>query len=132
NACSGAALPTNGDGIAQDNEIGPGSATFGQKAARTANNLNRQYNWEFTVGGQHQVSPRLAVGAMMYKRRIGDIQISDRSQIGPEDLTSFNMTMPGFANDPTLSGVLDPNQVLTVYNLNSTKRGVFGAPIVDT
>ena len=27
--CSTAVLSTNGDGIAQDNEIGPGGATFG-------------------------------------------------------------------------------------------------------
>ena len=35
------------------------------------------------------------------------------------------------ANDPTLDGVLDPNEILTVYNLNSAKRSVYGASQVD-
>jgi hypothetical protein len=132
-ACSGLNLPTNGDGIAQDNEIGPGTATFGQKALRTPDpGLQRQYNWEYTYGVQDQVLPRLAVGWMMYKRRIGNIQLSDRTQIRPSDYASFTLAMPDFSNDPTLSGVLNPSEVLAVYNLDSTKRGVFGAPIVDT
>jgi len=130
--CSALSLPTNGDGIAQDNEIGPSpSPNFGAKAARTAGDLRRQYNWEFTVGGQHQVSPRLAVGAMMYKRRVGDIQISDKSLITPQDYASFTLPMPDFSNDPTLTGVLNPSEVLTVYNLDKSKSGVFSAPILD-
>ncbi len=39
--------------------------------------------------------------------------------------------MPVFANDPTLVGVLDPNAVLTIYNLNSAKRSVFNTAQVD-
>ena len=39
--------------------------------------------------------------------------------------------MPDFSNDPTLSGVLDPNEILTIYNLNSAKRSVYGAAQVD-
>jgi hypothetical protein len=39
--------------------------------------------------------------------------------------------MPNFANDPTLTGVLNPNEVITIYNLNSSKRGVFSAPLFD-
>ncbi len=133
NACSTVTLPTNNDGIAQDNEIGPGTATFGVKAARSADpNFKRQYNWEFTYGVQHQVAPRFAVGAMLYKRRIGNIQLQDRTQISPADYTSFTAPMPDFSNDPTLSGVLNPSEVLTIYNLNTAKRGVFGAPILDT
>jgi len=132
--CSGVNLPTNGDGIAQDNEIGPGTATFGIKAARTADaNFKRQYNWEYTWGVQHQVAPRLAVGWMMYKRNVGNIQLSDRTQISPADYTSFTIPMPAdISRDPAVAAVLDPSEILTVYNLNSAKVPVFGAPIVDT
>jgi len=129
--CSTASLPTNGDGIAQDNEIGPGTATFGQRADRSAGDLKRQFNYEFTLGVQHQVAPRLAVGAMMYKRQIRNIAIADKSQIAASDYTSFTLPMPDFSNDPTLAGVLDPKETITVYNLNTAKRGVFNAPIVD-
>jgi hypothetical protein len=56
----------------------------------------------------------------------------NKTQISPADYTSFTVPMPDFSNDPTLSGVLNASDVLTVYNLNTTKRGVFNAPIVDT
>ena len=38
--------------------------------------------------------------------------------------------MPSFANDPTLAGMLDPSEMLTIYNLNAAKRSQFG-DIVD-
>ena len=34
--------------------------------------------------------------------------------------------MPSVANDPTLTGLIDPNEILTIYNLNPDKRGVYG------
>ena len=130
--CSTLALATNGDGIAQDNEIGPGTNNFGARADRSPGpDFKRQYNWEFTSGVQHQVAPRLAVGWMMYKRRVGNISVADKTQISPADYTSFTLPMPDFSNDPTLAGVLNASETLTVYNLNSAKRGVFNAPIVD-
>ena len=69
-ACSGAAAATNRNGIVEDHEIGPSPAggTFGTIRNNTLGDLDRRYNWEFTVGVQHQVTPRLAVGAMMFKR----------------------------------------------------------------
>ena len=39
--------------------------------------------------------------------------------------------MPDFSNDPTLVGVLDPNEILTIYNLNTAKRGVYNSSQVD-
>lgn len=128
---TGVAKPTDNDGIAQDNEIGIGTATFGQRADRNPANLRRQYNWEYTAGFQHQVMPRLAVGAMLYKRTVFDIQAQDRTQIGTSDYATFTLPMPDFSRDATLAGVLDPSEVLKVYNLNSAKRTVYGAPIVD-
>ena len=67
-------LPTDYDGVAQDNEIGtsPSGGAFANpdRPDRKPLNLERQYNNEFTAGVQHQVTPRLAVGAMFYKRKI--------------------------------------------------------------
>jgi hypothetical protein len=131
--CSALVLATNNDGIVQDNEIGPpASANFGARADRNPLDLRRQYNWEYTAGFQHQLRPTLAVGAMVYKRTVYDIAKQNRTQITSSDYASFTVGMPSFANDSTLTGVLDAGEVLTIYNLNTAKRGVFGAPIVDT
>ena len=89
-------LPTNNDGIAQDNEIGisPSGGAFALKADRTALNLKRQYNNEFTAGVQHQLLPRVAVGAMLYKRQVHNMAFIDRLNIGLEDYTAFTVAMP--------------------------------------
>jgi hypothetical protein len=69
---------------------------------------------------------------MLYKRTVYDIAAQDRTQVGLADYTSFTVPMPDFSRDPTLVGILNPADVITVYNLNAAKRTVYGAPIVDT
>ena len=131
---SGVILPTNGDGIAQDNEIGPSSsANFGTRSDRNpAPGLQNFYNWEVTASVQHQLTSGVSVSAVYYHRTYGNLMITDRQQITNADYSSFTLPMPSFANDSTLSGVLNPNDVLTIYNLNPAKRSVFSASQVDS
>jgi len=138
NACSGVALPTDNDDIAQDHEIGPSPSggNFGLRADRSAGDFERQYNWEFTAGVQHQVMPRFAVGAMLFKRQIREIALLDRSFIGRADYTAFQTTIPAgdwnnVARDSDVAAVLDRNEVLTIYNLNAAKNSVFGRGLID-
>jgi hypothetical protein len=138
NACSGVVLPTDNDDIAQDHEIGPSPSggNFGLRADRSAGDFERQYNWEFTAGVQHQVAPRLAVGAMLFKRRIHNIALMDRSFITEADYTAFQTAIPAsdwnnIARDPNVADVLDRNEVLTIYNLNREKNAVFGRGLID-
>ena len=60
---SGLSLPTNGDGIAQDNEIGPsGNPNFGKITNRTLDpNFTREYNQQYSAGIQHELRPGMAV-----------------------------------------------------------------------
>ncbi|MCM3878863.1 MAG: TonB-dependent receptor [Vicinamibacterales bacterium] len=133
-ACSGAAAATNNDGIVQDIEIGPSPAggSFGKVSSNIKGDLERQYNWEFTAGVQHQLMPRLAVGAMLYKRQIKNIQYTDRSFISTEDYTAFQTAMPAdVLRDPDVAAVIDPNALITVYNLNAAKNSVYGVNLID-
>jgi hypothetical protein len=137
--CSGRVLPTNGDDIAQDNEIGPsGNARFGQRAdINPAPGIQRVKNWEYSAGVQHQLLPALAVSAMYYRRTydgLGGPGLSprpDRSLITKADYTSFQIPMPDVSRDPAVAGVLDPNELLTVYNLRAAKRGDYGVALID-
>jgi hypothetical protein len=130
---SGVALATNGDGIAQDNEIGPSSSsTFGLRSDRNpAPDLQRVYHWEYTGSVQHQLLPRVSVTGAYFHRIFHGLENTDRTLITNADYTSFTLPMPSFSNDPTLSGVLDPNEIITVYNLNSAKRSVWSSAQVD-
>jgi hypothetical protein len=131
-ACSGEVRGTNNDGIAQDHEIGPSPAggTFGQRSGATRGDLERQYNLEFTAGVQHQVLPRLAVGALFVRREIRNIQLTDRTFITLDDYTPFQVRMP-VVTDPAVAAVLNPEEMITVYNLNNAKNAVYNQGLVD-
>jgi hypothetical protein len=132
NACSGAAALTNNDGIAQDHEIGPSPSggNFGQRAGALPGDLRRQYNLEITAGVQRQIAPRLAVGALFIERKIRNIQMTDRTFIALSDYTPFQVRMPAVI-DPAVAAVLNPNDMITVYNLNQAKNSVYGQGLVD-
>ena len=125
---SGVVKATDNDGIAQDSEIGPTSqANFGTRAERFYDpDIKRASNIEFTAGVNHELMPRFAVGAFYYRRNFQNLTSADRFQISDADYTSFTAPVPSVANDPTLAGLIDPSEILTIYNLNTAKRGVFG------
>jgi hypothetical protein len=128
-----AGLPTNGDGIAEDNEIGPtSSTTFGIRSDRNpAPDIRRVHNWEYTFGLQRELRPRVSMSLIYYHRVWGDLEVLDHTLISAADYTSFKVAMPSFSNDPTVAGALDPSEILTIYNLNSAKRSVFNSAQID-
>jgi hypothetical protein len=124
---SGIRKPTDGDDIAQENEIGPsGSTDFGRRPDRGYDpSIRRASNIEITAGINHELMPRMAVGMTYFRRTFQNLTSADRAFITDADYTSFQTPMPSFANDPTLVGVLDPNEILTIYNLKPEKRSQF-------
>jgi hypothetical protein len=133
-ACSTLVVPTNGDDVAQDNEIGlSGTSNFGTTVSdRDMDpNIRRQGDTEITATISHQLLSRLSVTAGWYHRTYQDLRQMDRTLIATSDYTSFTTPMPDISRDATLAGVIDPNEVLTVYNLNAAKRSVFNTAGVD-
>ena len=131
-------LPTDCDGVAQDNEIGtsPSGGNFSAptRADRTPINLQRQFNDEFTAGVQHQVTPRVAVGAMFYKRKIGDMWFEDRPHITLADYSAFTVALPtaNIIRDPEVAAVVDETSSITLYNLASSKGTSFNTGVIDS
>jgi hypothetical protein len=118
--CSGKVLPTNGDGIAEDNEIGPSNnKNFGVSAGRRPDpNLRRQYNWEYVVSIQHQLSPNVSVNGGWYRRTFYNIEGQYNAAINPAtDYTAVQTVSP-------LSG-----EAMTIFNLLPSKQGL--VDIVD-
>jgi hypothetical protein len=76
--------------------------------------------------------PRLALGAMVYKRQIKEIQFTDRSFINTADYTPFQVAMPAeISRDPDVAAVLNASESITIYNLNQAKNSVYGQGLVD-
>ena len=115
--CSGRVLATNGDNIAQDNEIGPSNnSRFGAAPARRADaDIRRVYNLEYSVGVDHQVLPMLAVGASWYRRSWYNLEWQDNLLVAPSDYAPFDVVSP-------LDG-----EIITVYNLDRSKQGLVDA-----
>ena len=118
--CSGRALPTNGDDIAQDTEIGPSNnRRFGQGPERRPDpDIKRPYEIEYSLGIDREVVTGLAVRASWYRRDTYDQEKQDNLLVDVSDYASFQTSSP-------LNG-----EPLTIYNLNRAKQGL--VDILDT
>lgn len=112
---SGISRPTDGDGIAQDNEIGPpNNKNFGKAPPRRPiDGIEREYNVEYTASIQRELLPRLSVTAAWYRRRYNRLIGQDNLLLDPQrDYIPFQVANP-----------LGNGEVITVFNLNPAKRG---------
>jgi hypothetical protein len=109
--CSANVLPTNRDGIAQDNEIGPVVTPFGLNRFADPNK-KRDFNLQYNVGIDRQLFNKVSVTFAWFKRTWYDMPITRNELIDPvADYTAFQATNP-------LTG-----QAMTLYNLNPAKAG---------
>jgi carboxypeptidase family protein/TonB-dependent receptor-like protein len=138
--CSGVRLPTDGDGIAQLNEIGPSkNPGFGTRPDRNPDpNLQREYSEETTVSLSQQLFSRMSMTIGYYHRSSHNISTTDRTNVSTANYTSFSAPMPAFTSpslaggtDATLNGILDPNELLTIYRLSPAAAAVYGTGLVD-
>ena len=112
--CSGSILPTNGDNIAQDNEIGPANdRNFGRTPARRPDpNLKRTYTWDYSASIQHELVPRVSVVGSYYYTQFGNLQAVRNAAVTVDDYTPFQVLNP-----------LNNQEMITIYNLNRAKQG---------
>jgi hypothetical protein len=119
--CSGRALPTNGDGIAQDNEIGPSNnRNLGIVPTRRADpGIRRPYDIEYSLGVVREVIKGVSVTGAWYRRDTFDVEQQINTLISVNDFTSFTTPSP-----------LNSGETITVYNLNRSKQGL--VDLLDT
>src|SRR5262249_51722672 len=111
--CSGVKLATNGDGIVQDNEIGPSNnPLFGTSVASTpAPDLRREETWDYSASVQHQLVPGVSVLAGWYYTRSYDAQVTLNQAVSPASFIPVQITNP-ISNSP-----------MTIYNLSPAFQG---------
>lgn len=124
----------NGDFVVQgdpmnhaiNDELGPsGNINFGQPGTTTryADEFAFGYgvrpaNWEMSAGVQHELVPRVSVGASYFRRAYVNLEVTDNLLVGPSDYDSYCVTAPV---DSRLPGAGQPNCGL--YDLKQTKVG---------
>jgi hypothetical protein len=111
---SGKVLPTNGDGVAQDNEIGPSqNSRFGLAADQRADpNLQREYVWDYSASVQHQLTPVISVMGGWYYTKSHDTQRTINNARTFADYTPFQVASP-----------LNNGETITIYRLNTNAVG---------
>ena len=106
-------LPTNGDDIAQDNEIGPSNnLNYGLKTFRRFDpDAARGYNIEYAASVQHEILPGVSASLFYMARPYRNRLTSQNQLVTLADYASFQVLSP-------LNG-----ETITVYNLNRAKQG---------
>jgi hypothetical protein len=124
----------------QENEIGPSlNPTLGSLPDRSpAPGIKRQSNDETMVSVSRQLFSRVSMTAGFYHRTYANLSTTVRTKASPSDYTPFTVAMPAFTSpklaggiDSTLTGVIDPNEILTVYSISQAAAKVFGSGLVD-
>src|SRR5439155_18581399 len=95
-ACSGRSFPTNGDGIAQDNEIGPSNnKNLGIVATRRPDpNLERPYDIEYSLGIVRELVRGVSVTGAWYRRETYNLEQQINTLVTVNDFTSFTTPSP--------------------------------------
>ncbi|MGE0706047.1 MAG: hypothetical protein AB7P22_19160, partial [Vicinamibacterales bacterium] len=112
---SGVPRPTDGDGVAQDWEIGPSNnRSFGiAPDRRPEEGIKRETNREYTVSVQRQLFSGLSVTAGWYRRTYHNLIGEDNLLVDPAtDYNTFQVANP-----------IGNGETLTIYNLKPEKRG---------
>jgi hypothetical protein len=114
---SGLVLPTNGDGVAQNNEIGPtNNRNLGLPVFtwRPDENIRREYDIEYTAQLQHEVVRGFSANIGYYRRTTHNPRLSVNSGFTRDDYRVVNVVSP-------LDG-----QIIPIYNIDPSKRGLVG------
>ena len=112
---AGRVLATNGDNIAQDNEIGPSNnPNFGKITNRTLDaNFSREYNLQYGAGIQHQLMTGVAMNFNWFRRQLYNTAYTRNRAVDPiADWTTTPIVNP-------LSGA-----PITVFQINQNKNGI--------
>jgi hypothetical protein len=92
----------------------------------------RPYNWEFSLGLQQEVMPRLSVSGAYFRRIYGNFNVVDNEALSASDFTRYSVRIPT-ASSPggtlpnaggTIDGLYDPNS--TVVRNVIKDSSVFG------
>ena len=79
----------------------------------------RPYNWEFSLGAQHELIPRLSINATYFRRILGNFEVTDNTLVGPADYNPYSVKVPVDARLQNSGGTISTG----LYDLNPNKLG---------
>jgi hypothetical protein len=91
----------------------------------------RGYNWEFGVGVQREILPRVSLDVGYFRRTYGNFRITDNLELGPDGFTAYTVTAPatpGLSSSGRTLTAFDANRRVTPRNL-TTRSSNYGEQI---
>ncbi|MBI4263933.1 MAG: TonB-dependent receptor [Acidobacteria bacterium] len=82
---------------------------------------HRERNWEFSVGVQHEILPRISVDVGFFRRIWGNFQVTDDLALSAADFDTFSMVVPSDQRLPNGGGY-------RLEGLRNLKPTAFGRP----
>ena len=82
----------------------------------------RNFNWEFSVGAQHELAPRVSAEIGYFRRWYGNFPVTDNRSVSAADYDTFSLTVP---SDPRLPG----GGGYVISGLYDLKPARFGLPL---
>ena len=86
----------------------------------------RPYNWEFSVGAQHEILPRVSLDVSYFRRWYGNFTTTDNRALTPSDFDPFSITAPANSGLPGGGGYV----INGLYNVKPDKFSVPADDIV--
>ena len=86
----------------------------------------RRFNWETSVGIQHELAPNVSLDVSYFRRWYGNFVITDDRAIGPEDFDRYSVTAPTDPNLPGGGGYV----IGDLYDIKPEKFGTPADPLV--
>src|SRR5256886_1873143 len=82
----------------------------------------RPSNWEFSVGAQHELLPRVSASVGYFRRIGGNFSVVDNEALGRGDFTEYGVVYPSTDTrlpnaGQTLGGIFDPNAIVAPRNV---------------
>ena len=81
----------------------------------------RPYNWEFSVGAQHQIVPRVSMDVSYFRRWYGNFTTTDNRALTAADYDAFTINAPSDARLPSGGGY-------SIGGLHNVKPEKFSVP----
>jgi hypothetical protein len=112
---------------AQNGELGPSAnVNFGQPATTSRYDPDfafgwgvRPANWEVSAGVQHELMPRLSVGAAYFRRSYVNIEVTDNLAVASSDYDTYCVTAPLDSRLPNGGG----QRICDLYDLRRERVG---------